>query len=180
MTEKHQYATISQLIGPIEILDNFYEYQLYCKSLNASIQKFTKNTTSSLSISNTHNDFIEKMRSLKADGGILTFKDDNPKWSYAKYDDEGLVTEVAEKIVISDQATVGIYYYRHGKDFVRYAEQMLRKNIRINNEFYVCPVYNEFIADGKRIYFYEISKNQMHGLGTPEDLNEYLEFKESI
>ena len=118
-------------------------------------------------------DFVQEMRRLDADGGILTFPSDHPKWSYARYDQTGAVTEVAEKVVISDQATVGIYYYRKGKDFVRYAKEMIRKNIRVNNEFYVCPVFNEFLADGKRVYIYPIPADAMHGLGTPEDLEAF-------
>ncbi len=121
--------------------------------------------------------FIENMRVENADGGILTFKDDNPKWSYAKCNSNGKVTEVAEKIVISNHATVGVYYYKHGCDFVKYTKQMIEKNIRVNNEFYVCPVFNEFIQDGKNILIYEIDKQNMHGLGTPEDLKAYIEYK---
>ena len=107
------------------------------------------------------------------DGGILTFKATHPKWSYAKIGDDGFVSEVAEKNPISDNATVGIYYWKHGSDFVRYAEQMISKNVRVNNEFYVCPVFNEAISDGKKIRVKEVSK--MWGIGTPEDLSHYLE-----
>jgi HAD superfamily hydrolase (TIGR01509 family) len=107
------------------------------------------------------------------DGGILTFKATHPKWSYAKLDDHGFVSEVAEKKPISDNATVGIYYWKHGSDYVKYAEQMIAKNIRTNNEFYVCPVFNEAIGDGKKIRVKEIKK--MWGIGTPEDLNYFLE-----
>jgi hypothetical protein len=84
-----------------------------------------------------------------------------------------LVTEVAEKNPISDIATVGYYYWKHGSDFVKYSEQMIEKNVRVNDEFYVCPVYNEAILDGKEIRTFDIPK--MWGLGTPEDLKDYLE-----
>lgn len=107
------------------------------------------------------------------DGGILTFKATHPKWSYAKLDENGFVSEVAEKKVISDEATVGIYYWRHGSDYVKYAEQMIKKNIRTNNEFYVCPVFNEAVGDGKKIRVKNIEK--MWGIGTPEDLNYFLD-----
>ena len=107
------------------------------------------------------------------DGGILTFKATHPKWSYAKLDEYGFVSEVAEKKPISDNATVGIYFWKHGSDYVKYAEQMIEKNIRTNNEFYVCPVFNEAIADGKKIRVKQIEK--MFGIGTPEDLNYFLE-----
>jgi NDP-sugar pyrophosphorylase family protein len=122
-------------------------------------------------------EFIMAMREKSADGGMITFKASEDKWSYARYDEDGKVSEVAEKKAISDQATVGVYYYKRGAEFVKYAEQMVRKDIRVNGEFYVCPVFNEFIEDGKSIYIYEIEKDMMHGLGTPEDLNIYLENK---
>jgi HAD superfamily hydrolase (TIGR01509 family) len=107
------------------------------------------------------------------DGGIVTFESTHPKWSFAKLGNDGFVSEVAEKNPISNLATVGIYYWAQGSDYVKYAEQMIRKNIRVNNEFYVCPVFNEAITDGKKIRTKNIER--MWGLGTPEDLNHYLE-----
>ena len=107
------------------------------------------------------------------DGGILTFEAHHPKWSYAKLGEDGFVSEVAEKQVISDNATCGVYYWKHGSDYVKYAEQMIDKNIRVNNEFYVCPVFNEAIADSKRFRIKTIER--MWGIGTPEDLNYFLD-----
>lgn len=118
--------------------------------------------------SKTMYNFISK----KIDGGILTFESVHPKWSYAKLDKNEVVTEVAEKKVISNNATVGIYYWNKGNDFVKYANQMIKKNIRTNNEFYICPVFNEAIKAGKIIKSEKIEK--MQGLGTPEDLNNFL------
>ena len=118
-------------------------------------------------------DFFYKMNEQNLDGGIVSFKSTHPKWSYAKLDKDDFVLEVAEKKTISDIATVGIYYWKKGKDFVKYAEQMIDKNIRVNNEFYVCPVYNEAIKDGLKVKTFNVPK--MWGLGTPEDLNYYLE-----
>ena len=110
--------------------------------------------------------------SKNLDGAILTFEAIHPKWSYAKCDDEGFVTEVAEKKVISKNATVGVYYWKHGSDYVSSAENMIKKNIRVNNEFYVCPVYNEFLLKNKKVKIHNVEK--MHGLGTPEDLNNFI------
>lgn len=117
-------------------------------------------------------DFFYTALNRNCDGAILTFKATHPKWSFAKVED-GLVVEVAEKKPISDRATVGIYYWNKASDYIKYAEQMINKNIRVNNEFYICPVYNEAIQDGKRIIEYNVDK--MWGIGTPEDLNYYLE-----
>lgn len=103
-----------------------------------------------------------------ADAGIVTFTATNSKWSFAKVDNNGKVIEVAEKNPISNIATVGIYYWKHGSDYVKYAKQMIDKNIRVNGEFYVCPVFNEVIVDGKIVKTYHVEN--MWGLGTPEDL----------
>ena len=120
-------------------------------------------------------EFMYQMNEKMYDGAIMCFESTHPKWSFAKTDENGLITEVAEKNPISNQATAGIYYFKYGSDFVKYAEQMITKNIRTNNEFYVCPVYNELITDNKKIYNYQIPSENMWGLGTPEDLNYYLE-----
>ena len=106
------------------------------------------------------------------DGSILTFNSTHPKWSYAKTNDQGFVIEVAEKKPISENATVGIYFWKKGKEYVKCAESMIEKNIRVNNEFYVCPVYNEAILKHAKIKTFHIEK--MWGLGTPEDLDTFL------
>jgi HAD superfamily hydrolase (TIGR01509 family) len=118
------------------------------------------------------NEFMYKMQETDADGGIVSFTATHPKWSFAKVDENGLVTEVAEKNPISNIATVGYYFWKHGSDFVKYAEQMIEKDIRVNNEFYVCPVFNQAIEDCKEIRTF--NTKAMWGLGTPEDLNYYL------
>lgn len=117
-------------------------------------------------------DFMYKMNELNADGGIVTFKATHPKWSYAKTDSDGMVTKVAEKNPISDNATVGFYYWKKGLDYVEFAKDMIEKDIRTNGEFYVCPVYNQAILDGKKVFVHEAS--EMWGLGTPEDLESFL------
>ena len=106
------------------------------------------------------------------DGIVFSFNAVHPKWSFVKMNSRGFVTEVAEKKPISNVATCGIYWYRKGSDFVRYAEQMIEKDIRVNNEFYIAPVYNELIEDGLSLIPFYVHK--MYGIGTPEDLNYYL------
>lgn len=119
-------------------------------------------------------DFIGEARAKNSDGMILTFNSTHPKWSFAKTDKDGKVVEVAEKKPISNEATVGVYYYGKGRYFVEGAERMIEKDIRVNNEFYVCPVFNEMILDNRGIRTYKIPFEKMHGLGTPEDLREFL------
>ncbi len=119
------------------------------------------------------NEFMYKMQESDVDGGIAIFKSTHPKWSFAKTDENGFVTEVAEKRPISDLATVGYYYWKRGSDFVAFANQMITKNVRVNNEFYVCPVFNEAIQGNKKISVFEVER--MWGLGTPEDLNYFVD-----
>jgi NDP-sugar pyrophosphorylase family protein len=120
------------------------------------------------------NNFLQTMIDNQADGGILTFTATEPKWSFAKViDGTNIISEVAEKNPISDKATTGIYWFKKGKYFVEGAQQMINKNIRTNNEFYVCPVFNELINEKLKILNYPI--NKMIGLGTPEDLELYLQ-----
>ena len=105
-------------------------------------------------------------------GLIMTFWADHPKWSYCRMRADHTVSEVVEKQVVSNEATVGIYNFRHGRDFVRAAETMIAKNLRVNGEFYVAPTYNQLIEDGARVITAKtgVERNGMYGLGIPEDL----------
>jgi NDP-sugar pyrophosphorylase family protein len=137
------------------------------------------NNNESLLIANS-DQFIEyepsnfnTLKSLTSvDAIVFTFNAVHPKWSFVKTNSRGFVTEVAEKRPISNIATCGIYWYRTGADFVKYAKQMIEKDIRVNNEFYIAPVYNELIQDGKSLIPFYVS--DMWGLGTPEDLTKFL------
>ena len=119
----------------------------------------------------------ENFKSLKemtaVDSIVFSFNAVHPKWSFVKTNSRGYITEVAEKKPISNIATCGIYWYRKGSDFVKYAEQMIEKDIRVNNEFYIAPVYNELIQSGKTLIPFYVHK--MWGIGTPEDLKYFLE-----
>jgi dTDP-glucose pyrophosphorylase len=127
-------------------------------------------------------DFIDDCFNRNLDGHILCFDDIelNPKWSFAQINEAGHVVRVKEKEAISNLATVGIYFFTRGKDFVNGAIDMIINNDRVRNEFYTCPVYNYLISQGMRIGTYCIDFHQMHGLGTPEDLKFYLDFTKSV
>lgn len=116
--------------------------------------------------------FMYSMVGDGVDGGIVTFKATHPKWSFVKIEN-GWIKQVAEKNPISNDATVGVYYWKKGSDFVTNAEDMIARNIRTNNEFYIAPIFNQKIEDGGRIKPYQIDK--MWGIGTPEDLKYFLE-----
>ena len=121
-------------------------------------------------------EYLDTQDTRAADGLIMTFWSDHPKWSYCRLDREGQVTEVVEKQVVSNDATVGIYNFRHGSDFVAAAEEMVRRDLRVNGEFYVAPIYNMLIERGMKIIVKPTGREYdgMHGLGTPEDLDRFL------
>ncbi len=118
-------------------------------------------------------DYLEGMEQAEADGLIMTFWSDHPKWSYCGLNEDGLVTDVVEKRVISNEATVGIYNFRHGREFVKAADDMIANDLRVNNEFYVAPTYNQLIKAGAKIVVSRTGRERegMYGLGTPEDLD---------
>ncbi len=122
------------------------------------------------------NDYLDTMMSKDFDGMIMTMESDDPKWSFVRKNQNGLVIETAEKKVISNEATVGIFNFKRGSDLVDSANQMIRDNIRVNNEFYTCPCYNYMIKKGSLVGTYKIGQenNGMYGLGIPEDLNNFL------
>lgn len=122
------------------------------------------------------NQYLKASSNPGFDGLIMTMKATDNKWSFIKYQND-TVTEVKEKEIISDQATVGIYNFSRGCDFVKYAKKMIDVNDRVNGEFYVAPVYNYMIQDGKKIGFYDIGDldDKMHGLGVPEDLGKFMQ-----
>lgn len=125
--------------------------------------------------------FLKNAQRRALDGSILTFHDQkrDPKWSFARLDDSGLVVEVREKEAISDHATVGIYYFKRGSDFIEGTIEMMLAQDTVNGEYYTCPVYNYMIEENRKVGIYKIAENQMHGLGTPEDLKTYLTLRHS-
>jgi len=123
------------------------------------------------------NEFYKWAIDSNADAAILTYKSQEPYHSFAKVK-EGYVVKCAEKIVISNHATVGLYWFKHGKDFINMAAEKIGSNDREpNGEFYICPVYNNFIKNGLKVKIYEVSKDSVYTIGTPETLRRYLEHK---
>jgi dTDP-glucose pyrophosphorylase len=122
------------------------------------------------------NKYLQKMENDNAAGMIMTFWSNHPKWSYCRINTHGMVTAVVEKEVVSNDATVGIYNFRKGRDFVRCADSMIAKNLRVNNEFYVAPTYNELALEGAQIGILDTGREYdgMYGLGTPGDLEYFL------
>jgi dTDP-glucose pyrophosphorylase len=126
--------------------------------------------------------YLSHLNSESLDGLIMTMYANDNKWSYIGFSDNGRVSNVVEKQVISNEATVGIYNFARGSDFVAAAEKMIDLNLRVNNEFYVAPVYNQMIKSGANIGYHNIGgvNSGMYGLGVPEDLQAFLGMPISI
>jgi dTDP-glucose pyrophosphorylase len=118
------------------------------------------------------NYFVRQMGCEGTDGLIMTFHSSHPKWSYCRMHADGTVLEVREKEVVSNEATVGVYGFARGSDFVKAARQMIGDEERVNGEFYVAPAYNYLIRSGARILIMPTGReyNGMYGLGVPGDL----------
>lgn len=121
------------------------------------------------------NDYLGHLDNTLADGLIMTMCADDPKWSYVRLDQDGTPIEVVEKQVVSHEATVGIYNFQHGRDYVSAADAMIARDLRVNGEFYVAPTYNVLLADGKRVVLFNVGREYdgMYGLGTPVDLDAF-------
>jgi NDP-sugar pyrophosphorylase family protein len=122
-------------------------------------------------------DYLAMMDDSSLDGLIMTMTAHDPKWSFVAREGR-LVTRVVEKQVISDEATVGIYNFARTGDFLTAADAMIAADLRVNNEFYVAPVYEQMIANGARIGTFNVGREAagMYGLGTPADLEMFIRF----
>ena len=122
------------------------------------------------------NDYLKKIELDNLDGLIMTMTANDPKWSFVALNEKQNVIKVVEKEVISNEATVGIYNFKHGKDFVSAAKEMINKNLKVNNEYYVAPAYNLKMSDNWKVGILNIGEeaNGMYGLGIPSDLDLFL------
>lgn len=121
-------------------------------------------------------EYLCDMSQRDLDGSMLTMRACDPKWSYARIDDEGMVSEVVEKVVISDEATVGVYNFKSGKVFCALTRKMIEKGIKSNGEFYVAPVYTLLAQNDGKVGVYNVGEEAsgMYGLGIPSDLELFL------
>jgi len=125
-------------------------------------------------ISISIDDMMDDVVARSLDGILPVFQADGDRWGYVKTDADGLAVETAEKRQISRNATVGWFFFTKGKDFVSSILDVFAENNRVNNEFYVCPCYNHLIKENKRIGIMHTSENERFGLGTPEEVERYI------
>jgi dTDP-glucose pyrophosphorylase len=124
-------------------------------------------------------DWLDDCANKDADGSIIIFNDENPKWSFVAINEYGEIDKVREKEVISNNATVGIYFFKKGEYFINAALDVISRAEKTNGEYYIAPAYNFLIKNNLKITPYKISIQQMHGIGTPNDLIAYINYLES-
>ena len=117
--------------------------------------------------------FNENIRKRDIDGCTMVFPEpqNNEAYSFVKLDNDGFVIQSAEKISISSIATVGIHYFKRGSDFVKFADEMIKRKISIKNEYYVTPIFNLFAENNKKIVTMPVK--QMWPLGNPNEINRF-------
>ena len=121
--------------------------------------------------------FVDYCMREDYDGVVVTYHENTPKNSYAKLDDDGDVIQIKEKQQISCVALNGIHFWKKAKYFFDSSSDMILKNERTNGEFYIAPSYNFMISSGKRVGIYHIPNEQHWGIGVPEDLDKYIQFR---
>jgi len=122
-----------------------------------------------------YNSVLAAFAARKLDAGTIVFPSAHPQWSYVRTDANGLIIETAEKNPISANAIAGFYYFAHGRDFVRAAENVIRKGTRVKDRFFVSQTFNELILSGMRLGTYEISRDAYHSFYSPGRIAEFQE-----
>ena len=121
--------------------------------------------------------FLSYCNDKNPDGVVGTFDSQSPKNSYIRLNDKGEGLELKEKEVISEHATNGLHYWKHGSMFVNASTQMIQNGDTTNDEYYVAPTYNYMINEGMKITTYKF--NYHYPIGIPTDFDLYLKRLES-
>jgi len=120
-----------------------------------------------------YNSVLQKFRERGLDAGTISFRSVHPRYSYVRLDENDLVVEAAEKNPISRHATAGFYWYSSGKDFVRAAQSMIRKDANVGGHYFICPAFNQLVLEHAKIGIHEIDSKQYHQLKTEKQLSHY-------
>jgi len=122
--------------------------------------------------------YITYLWDSNTDADVVITNANTDKFSYIKLDENNFGLEVAEKKIISNNALVGIHYWKKGKYFVESGKELINKNIRANNEFYISLTYNLLIQNQIKVTCYKLEENERYlSIGTPEQLIDYLDYK---
>lgn len=113
---------------------------------------------------------------LKGDGFIPCFQAEGNHWSFVRLDESGKVVEIKEKQRISNHCTLGAYYFKSCDLYKRLYNDYYGNNPElVNGEKYVAPLYDHLLTLGGKIYITDIKPDKVHVLGTPQELQVFLD-----
>ncbi|EKG33752.1 glycosyltransferase family 2 protein [Pseudomonas avellanae] len=116
---------------------------------------------------------LRGFREANEDAGVVIFNSLHPRYSFARLDSDQRVIEAAEKNPISPHAIAGMYWFKSGSLFVSAAKEMIRKDARVNDHFYIAPALNELVLLRKKIGAYRIEPRQYRPLKTQNQLHAF-------
>src|SRR3989338_2250494 len=119
------------------------------------------------------NRVISGFESRSVDAGSVCFDSVHPKWSFVRLDENNKILQISEKRPLSRNAIAGLYYFKHGSDFVRAAKKTIEKDASVNGRFYVAPTLNELVLEGKNLEIHSIPSSTYHNFYSPHKLKEY-------
>lgn len=117
--------------------------------------------------------FVKSFNEKGLDSGVVCFDSVHPRWSYVMMDENDSVLEASEKKPISNHAIAGLFYFKHGKDFVKAAMKSITKDASVNGKYYIAPVLNEMVLDNKKIGSSQVLNEDYHTFYSPQLLEEY-------
>ena len=106
------------------------------------------------------------------ENAVLLLEDTDPKWSFARLNEEGYVSEIKEKQPISNHATAGVYGFSKASHFFEGFRKMQAAGDRTNGEFYVGPIFN-YVTNRTKGLHLGLPGDKFHGLGIPEDFENF-------
>jgi len=116
---------------------------------------------------------VRTFRENTDDAGVVIFKSLHPRYSFVRLNEDDQVVEAAEKNPISSHAIAGMYWFKSGSLFVSAAKDMIRKDARVNNSFFIAPVLNELVLRHKKIGAHRIEATQYHPLKNQSQLQAF-------
>lgn len=116
---------------------------------------------------------VNQFRTQGRDAGVVIFKSLHPRYAFVRLTDADEVVEAAEKNPISAHAVAGMYWFKSGAMFVQAVKNMIRKDAKVNDAFYIAPAFNELILLHKKIGSYRVEPNQYRPLKNLSQIHTY-------
>jgi hypothetical protein len=189
IVRKDQLNDIGELPGRLAVLDSITDGPATTVKLGIEISGINEGpiiVANSDQIMNWNSSaFLEK--AVGYDGCVLTYKPDytlvkgaSDKNSFLEKSESGTITKFAEKIVLSDEALVGIHYYKSIEIFMGAYAHMKSNNIRApNGEFYISNTYQSLLDLGKTVGSHALSEGEKYWpVGEPMDYFKYIRLNE--